>query len=170
MSRLSLRAALALAGILITIGGCAESPSSSVTPSEEWQLVARADGPSFSRSGGGSASELIGPAGGTVTLGENRLVFPKGALAQGTVITMTQDPRYAGVQLQPHGLQFPTGREPVLTLSGGGSSLASFRQVAIAYVGDSGQILEILPTTALGKSGKFRTELQHFSAYVLGGS
>lgn len=170
MRRLSLRTTLALAGILITIGGCAENPSSSVGADSSWQKIARADGPSFSRSGSESASVLIGPAGGVIETAGHKLVFPAGALAEATVITMTADPAYVGVELQPHGLQFPRGSEPTLTLSLNGASVQGFSRLTIAYMGDNGEILEILPTSGLGSSGKYRTSLQHFSGYVLNGN
>lgn len=168
MSRFRLRSILAAtAGILITTGGCAESPSAPALP-EAAQLVklAAPAGPSFSRAGGAeTATAVIGPNGGSLVLSEgHRLVFPAGALSAPTEITMRRDARFVGVHLEPHGLRFPVDAAPVLTLNASGAT-AGFSGLTVVYVDEAGQIAEVLPTTTLG-GAVLRTELRHFSGYI----
>ncbi|HET7228828.1 MAG TPA: hypothetical protein VFJ16_02365 [Longimicrobium sp.] len=168
MSRVSFRkASLALAGILIGIGGCAESPSApAAVPA--YHFLAAPAGPQLSRSGT-SSSAVIGPEGGVLTTTNgHRIVFPAGAVAGPTEVTLTSDPRYAGVELEPHGLQFPAGHEPVLTLNVGATSLAGFSHVNVLYVDDQDRVLEVLPTDLTGQ--RIETRLHHFSGYIGAGS
>jgi hypothetical protein len=160
MFRRSFRStSLALAGILIAIGGCAEAPSAPAAR----QFVTRAQQPRLDVSG--SASALIDERGGVLqSPGGDRIVFPAGALPGPTQITITSDPTYLGVQLQPHGIQFPAGHEPQLVLNGAGSNLGAFRGVDVAYVDESGAVAEILPATSNG--ARVATSLHHFSGYM----
>jgi hypothetical protein len=164
MSKLALRtAAAALAGILIAIGGCAESPSS---PAAQPQLLRAPAAPGFAR----SAAAVIGQEGGSLqTADGHRIVFPAGALSQPTEISMTSVAGYAGVNLEPHGMVFPAGREPVLTIDIGSAATAGFQRFDIVYVDESGAISEVLPTEVLGNSGKLRANLRHFSGYMASG-
>ena len=159
MSRVTLRAAsTALAGILIAIGGCTESPSS---PAQQ-QFVLRGAHARFSASG--TSSALIDQRGGSlVSPAGDRVTFPAGALTAPTQISITSDETYVGVELQPHGLQFPAGHLPVLQLNTVGSNAASFSHVDVAYV-DHGSVAEILSAT--DGSGTVATNLQHFSGYT----
>ncbi|HEV7589429.1 MAG TPA: hypothetical protein VGO40_15040 [Longimicrobium sp.] len=170
MPNRSLRtSALALAGILIGIGGCTESPSA-VAPAAaaKYQFIAAPHGALFARSGE-SSSAVIGPEGGVlVTSAGHRIEFPAGALATPTTISITANARYAGVELEPHGLRFPAGREPVLTLNTGGADLSRFGAVNILYVGSGDAVLDVLPTEAV--AGKLQARLQHFSGYIGAGS
>jgi hypothetical protein len=163
MSKPSFRAAAAaLAGILIAIGGCAENPSSSV----QQQFVVRGSHARFDVSG--TSAAVIDERGGTlVSAAGDRIVFPAGALSAPTQISITSDQTYVGVQLQPHGLQFPAGKEPVLTLNTDGSNAASFQRVDVAYVDESGAVAEILP--AQRGAGALSTNLHHFSGYLATG-
>jgi hypothetical protein len=153
--------ALALAGILITIGGCSESPSGTGS-----QFVVREGGARFNL--GGTAGAVITPAGGTIeTAAGDRIVFPAGAVAEPTTITMTSSRQYAGVELEPHGLRFPAGHEPVLEISTAGSNARSFRALSIVYVDESGVVAEILPTGVNGSATQ--ANLRHFSGYLVAG-
>jgi hypothetical protein len=167
MSRFRLRSILAVtAGILITTGGCAESPSAPAEVGAGLELLALPQGPSLAVSAGGAASKVIGPEGGVVELGGSRLVFPAGAVAQPTEIGMTADAQYQGVRLSPHGLVFPAGAEPVLELRAAG--LAADRSgLKVVYVDDANQILEVLPTERRGNT--VSAHLEHFSGYILSG-
>ncbi len=165
MPRISFRRpSFALAGILIAIGGCAESPS---TPAAR-EFVQRTADVRYNVSGAGSASAVIDPSGGVLqTAAGDRIVFPAGAVAQPTRITITSDPRFAGVELEPHGLQFPAGHQPVLRLSTAGTNAASYRKVDVVYVNESGAIAEVLPTS--GNGAVLEAHLQHFSGYLASG-
>jgi hypothetical protein len=154
--------ALALAGILIAIGGCAESPSAS----GPGQFVARGSQARFDVSG--TSSAVIGATGGTLVTAEgDRIIFPAGALKEATRVTITSDDAYVGVQLEPHGLQFPAGRQPVLVLNTAGSNAAEFRQLDVSYVDETGTVAEVLPATA--GAGTLTTTLPHFSGFLASG-
>ncbi|HYH78238.1 MAG TPA: hypothetical protein VEX86_00525 [Longimicrobium sp.] len=161
------RSSIALAGILIGIGGCAESPSAPVA-APDFHFLAAPAGPSMARAGEAS-SAVIGPEGGSLTTTNgHRIVFPAGALAAPTRISMSSNPRFAGVELEPHGLQFPAGHEPVLSLNLGATDLSGFSRVNVLYVGDDNAVLEVLPTSAGGQ--RIQTRLSHFSGYIGAGS
>jgi hypothetical protein len=152
-------ATAALAGILIAIGGCSESPSSPA----QYQFVLRGQHARFSVSG--TSTAVIDQRGGTLTsIAGDRIVFPAGALSAPTQISITSDETYVGVELQPHGLRFPAGAQPVLTLNTVGSNAASLPRVDIAYVDENGKVAEILP--AADGSGALSTNLKHFSGYL----
>jgi hypothetical protein len=167
MSRFRLGSILAVtAGILITTGGCAESPSAPAEVGAGLELLVLPQGPSFAVSAGGVASQVIGPEGGVIELGGSRLVFPAGALSQPTEIGMRADAKYQGVRLSPHGLQFPAGAEPVLELRAAGLA-ADRTALTVVYVDDANQILEVLPTERHGNT--VSAHLAHFSGYILSG-
>lgn len=165
MFRISIRrSSLALAGILIAIGGCAESPS---TP-EAREFVQRTADVRYNVEGSGSASAVIDARGGALqTAAGDRIVFPAGAVAQPTRITITSDKRYAGVELEPHGLQFPAGHEPVLQINMQGSNAGGYRSLSVVYVNESGAVAEVLPTSTGGS--RAAANLQHFSGYIVAG-
>jgi hypothetical protein len=157
----------ATAGILITTGGCAESPSAPVQVGSGLELLLAPEGPSFARSGSDAASQLIGPEGGVIELADgHRLVFPAGALSQPTEIGMRVDAQYQGVRLSPHGLQFPANAQPVLELRAAGSA-ANRASLQVVYVNDSNSILEVLPTDRHGN--RVIAHLEHFSGYIISG-
>jgi len=160
MPKISLRRpSLALAGILIAIGGCAESPSS---PSGA-QFLARGPHPRYDVTG--SRSAVIDQRGGTlVTAAGDRITFPAGSLTAPTSITITSNDDFVGVELQPHGLRFPHGRQPVLELNTAGAAAGAGNSVDVAYVDENGAIAEVLDASASG--GDLRTNLQHFSGYL----
>lgn len=153
--------AAVLAGILITIGGCSESPSGAGS-----QFVVRQGAARFDVSG--SSSAVITPAGGVLqTAAGDRIVFPAGAVAAPTTITITSSSTYVGVELQPHGLQFPAGHQPVLILDTDGSNAGAFRRLDVSYVDESGNVAEVLP--AIAGAGTLTTTLRHFSGYIASG-
>lgn len=169
MSRFRLGSILAVAaGILITTGGCAESPSAPPSETAGLVMLRAPQGAIFSHSGEGSSSAVIGPEGGTLSIGSgHQLVFPAGAVSAPTVISMRADPVYVGVHLEPHGLQFPASAAPVLTLNASGAT-AGFERLAVVYVDEAGEIAEVLPTRTTGGS-IVRAKLRHFSGYITTG-
>jgi hypothetical protein len=166
MSRFRLGSILAAAaGILITAGGCAETPSAPAPVGAGLELVAAPEGPSFYRSGSNEATEVIGPEGGVIQLGAHRLVFPAGAVSEPTEIGVRADAWYQGVRLSPHGLQFPADAQPVLEMRASGLPLARLLGLQVVYVDDSNRILEVLPTTRDGSA--VTVNLEHFSGYII---
>jgi|tagenome__1003787_1003787.scaffolds.fasta_scaffold20976725_4 hypothetical protein len=164
MCNRSLRSsALALAGILITIGGCSESPSAVSSR----QFVARSVSARFSVSG--SSASVIDARGGTlVTAAGDRIVFPAGALSAPTLITITSSSSQVGVELEPHGLKFSAAHAPVLILNIADSNAASFGRLDVSYVDESGNVAEVLP--AAEGATTLTTTLRHFSGYTASGT
>jgi len=164
MCNRSLRtSALALAGILITIGGCSESPSSVSSR----QFVTRSVSARFSVSG--STASVIDARGGVLeTAAGDRIVFPAGAVTTPTLITITSSSTQVGVELEPHGLRFSSTAAPVLILNTTGSNAASFRRLDVSYVDESGNVAEVLP--AVTGTGTLSTTLRHFSRYTASGT
>jgi hypothetical protein len=161
MPKLPLRSALtlAVAGILIAIGGCSDSPSAA----PELRFVQAPETPSHLRAT--VASGVIGVAGGTLRTNEgHQITFPAGAVSQPTRITIQGYRDVAGVELQPHGLVFPAGSEPELTLRSG--KRAGTSGLAVAYVDETGTVAEVLPATPL-PGNRVATRLQHFSGYIM---
>ncbi|HLM66094.1 MAG TPA: hypothetical protein VK358_01140 [Longimicrobium sp.] len=165
MVRSRLGSILALAaGILITTGGCAESPSAPVQAGASLELLRLPQGPSFSRSGSETRSQVIGPEGGVIEISAGRLVFPAGAVSEPTEIGMRADGAYQGVRLSPHGLQFPANAKPVLELRATGPSVDRLA-LQVVYVNEANQILEVLPNN--GQGSRVITHLEHFSGYLI---
>jgi hypothetical protein len=158
--------ALCLAGTLLVVGGCADVPSA--PGGLHLEKIAAERGPSLSLDGASLVtSAVIGPRGGVIaTASGHRLVFPAGAVMHPTEIRMRDDGAFVGVRLEPHGLQFPAGRSPVLTLRHFGAD-AGYDALRIVYVDDAGEILEVLPT----RTGEETVvaELRHFSGYLIAG-
>lgn len=176
MNRLSLRALALLAGAVVAAAGCADGNHNptAARPAGEYHLLRRAPdtfGPRRSESGTSSVSAVIGPDGGTLQMdGGYRIDFPAGALAQPTTITMTPSAQYVGVELEPHGITFPAGHQPLLTIGYGGANLLGLSNLAIVYVNDANQILEVLPTVWNFRTHSLSARLQHFSGYLSGGT
>lgn len=156
-------AATIVAGTLLVVGGCADVTSAPSFAGLE--KIAAPASPARSLSGGAVSSEVIGPRGGELaTASGHRIVFPAGAVPRPTEISIRDDGTYLGVRLEPHGLQFPAGRGPVLTLNLAGAETAGYDALHIVYVNDASDVLEVLPTTV--GSGIAATQLRHFSGYI----
>ncbi len=165
MATHSLRLALSLVlGILITVGGCSESPSNA---SRLEQLEA-----SYAKGStvvGSSVSQVIGPEGGTLEIpGGHSLSFPGGALTEPTLITAKSDLVFLSIEFGPHGLTFPAEKAPTLTMSYA-NARHDVGTLHIAYLDDAGRITEVLPTTDDKAAKKARAEIGHFSRYALVG-
>lgn len=174
MPRHTLRV-LAVAAVALLAGyGCTDvdTPTSPAPTAASLEALTRPSGDPLARfNASGRAKtvrETVGPAGGVLTVAGNTLVFPAGAVSEPTQITMTASATVVGVEVEPHGLQFPRGSEPVLTLSYAGVDVSAFRTLNIVYVGADGEILEVLPTDASG--GEMTARLRHFSGYWGAGS
>lgn len=167
MSRFRLGSLLALAGVLITVGGCAESPSAPAVAGTGLEKVVAPRGPALSLAAA-PASAVIGPEGGTLaTASGHRIVFPAGALSAPTEISIRDDARFVGVHLEPHGLVFPAASAPVLTLNLAGADVAAYDFLRVIYVDDAGRVLEVLPTGSADAG--VHASLRHFSGYLASG-
>lgn len=160
MSKRLIRTTLAAAGILVAIGGCSDAnPAASGAA----HFLSRGTQARLDVSGN-TGSAVIDSRGGTVqTPAGDRLVFPAGALSAPTTITLTSSSDYVGVEVQPHGIAFPAGAEPVLTLNATGANLKGLHSVNVDYVDESGALAETLQTSVSG--GRLTASVHHFSKY-----
>jgi hypothetical protein len=112
-------------------------------------------------------SKVIGPAGGVVRFGSGEIVFPAGAIARPTRITATVESSRYAVTFEPHGLTFPNNARPSLRFNIRGVAVAPAR-LQVAYVRNSGTVLELLQTDINPNSASATAPLDHFSTYVMG--
>lgn len=114
-----------------------------------------------------SVTQVVGSAGGTINVGDHKLVIPSGALGSNVTITAVAPvvPRRE-VRFQPEGLKFK--EDAKLTLSYKGCSLVSqLLPKKIVYVDDGLNILELLLSLDSPLSQKVTGKLEHFSGYVV---
>lgn len=163
MARHPLRFALSLAlGILITIGGCSEAPSSASRLEPVEASYTRGSTVSLA-----AVTQVIGPEGGEITIpGGHSLSFPRGAVSEATLITAKSDLVFLSIEFEPHGLTFPADRAPTLTMSYENAKNV-VGPLHIVYLDDNGRITEILPTTDDKTAKKVRADVTHFSRYAI---
>ncbi len=157
-----------MAAILILAAGCSDQVPTGVQLQKSYRAIALPEAaltPSFARSG--AASRVIGPEGGTIQAGRITLSFPAGAVAAPTKIIVSPDPRNLAVTLEPHGLQFPAGREPSVTFSYRGISSLPESDLTILYLAETGVALEQLAVSVSTGSRSVTSRLRHFSEYAL---
>lgn len=170
MPRHTLRVLAVAAATLLAGYGCTDVAAPTSNVSAAGTTLLQQSAPRFSGGASRSASRVITAEGGVVELESgHRITFPAGAVAEPTLITMTAHPTYLGVEMQPHGLSFPEGREPVLSISYAGVSVSGYRRLSIVYTDDAGNILEVLATTRQFQHHTVSARLQHFSPYIVGG-
>ena len=109
--------------------------------------------------------KTIGPKGGTLVMGNHRLVVPKGALAAEVTITGEVLPNYVNsVRLQPHGLQFVT---PAVLVMNYGNCKESVAAKVIAYTTEDLEIIEKLKSKDAPAAQEVAGTLNHFSRYAV---
>lgn len=113
-----------------------------------------------------SASATVGPAGGTIQVGGDRLVVPGGALSTSTLITATVPAdTLAEIHFAPHGLHFD--KDVILILGTTGCSIGGTAPSHVVYLDNSGNVLETLDGTFNGGSHTVTTKIHHFSSYAI---
>ncbi|HST62133.1 MAG TPA: hypothetical protein VLK84_25750 [Longimicrobium sp.] len=117
-----------------------------------------------------SASNTIGPAGGTVTVNGNSLIIPAGALASQVTFRITErQDRSVGVEVEPHGTQF--SKDATLALSFARCGIpAGFKDFRILEVASgTTRVLRTLPSQVDSTTRTVRTnDLDHLSGYLIG--
>ncbi len=115
-----------------------------------------------------SATQTIGPEGGSIAVGPHVLRIPAGALDQPTTITAMLDNNRGvnGVRFQPEGLTFDT---PVyLTMSYANCDvLGSLLPKRIAYTSNLLDVVEYLLSLDNIFTKKVTGRVPHFSEYVI---
>jgi hypothetical protein len=110
-------------------------------------------------------SKVIGPEGGSLTLGQHRLVVPPGALDRRTTITGEVVRGFVNsVRFAPHGLRFE--RAAVLTM-GYGNCRGLLRPKKIAYTSELLDILEVLQSLDNPRLERVTAPIDHFSRYAV---
>ncbi|HET7790389.1 MAG TPA: hypothetical protein VFK78_06280 [Gemmatimonadales bacterium] len=114
-----------------------------------------------------SVTDTIGPAGGTIQVGPHTFTVPPGSLDSNVAITAVMDAdSINAVRFQPQGLQFQN--PALLTLSYANCNLLfGLLPKHVAYVNDSLQILDYLPSSGNAFQQTITGHVQHFSEYAV---
>ena len=111
---------------------------------------------------------VIGSAGGTLNLGEVKLVIPRGALRSNVRIRAERPAEpYATVRFSPHGLEF--AKPATLTMSYAHCSLTAglLTPKRIAYTTEQLQLIEYIPSTDNILRREVQGRIDHFSRYAV---
>lgn len=172
MNRLA-RIPLAVAGAL-ALFACADAATSPAALAPVEQSAASHwgdDGPSISgrlvrceNQRSGWDSENIGPRGGELRVGANRLIIPAGALRATVRITATvPNDDVAYIRFEPHGLVFR--KAPLLVVDAVGCTIGN-RVPDVVYI-HNGQILERIDARYYPQHKVVAAPITHFSGYAL---
>ena len=115
-----------------------------------------------------STTQVIGPAGGSLSVGPHSFFIPPGALSRQTTITMIQPTgdRVNAVRFKPAGLQFNT--PAYLSMSYANCSLlGKLLPKHIAYVDDHLNILYYLLSLDNLFAKRVTGKVNHFSEYAM---
>ena len=113
-----------------------------------------------------TATALIGASGGTIAVGDDRLVIPGGALSGPTLITATiPADTLADIEFEPHGLHF--SKDVILVLSTGHCNVGQSPPGHVVYLDNDGTVLETLDAMFNGGSRTVTTKIHHFSSYAI---
>jgi hypothetical protein len=109
---------------------------------------------------------IIGPAGGTLHIGEHELVIPRGALTEEQLISAEASPSsLIDVEFQPEGLTFQ--RPAQLTLSYKSCDVPANLNLLMAYLGLGNKILEFPTSKDYRSYSEVTGEINHFSRYAV---
>ena len=116
-----------------------------------------------------TTTQIIGPAGGSISVGPHTLIIPAGALSQAIAITAeAPSDSVRSVRLLPEGLTFAAGKPARLTLSYSGCSLlGTLVPKRIAYTTDLLELLQLLPSIDDVLRRQVSAPLEHFSRYAV---
>lgn len=111
--------------------------------------------------------KVIGPAGGTIRVGDHVLVIPSGALTRSVTITAeSPSDQVASVRFSPEGLQFR--RAATVTLDYSSCPLGRLQLLKhVAYTTDRLQILNLLLSRDNLLLMKVSADIEHFSRYAV---
>jgi hypothetical protein len=108
---------------------------------------------------------VFGPAGGTLVIGESRLIIPAGALSVSVPIeASTPGDSTSEVDFKPHGLHF--SKSAKLVLAAGGCSVSDNLPPRIVYIGPNGSVQQTIPATRDSQDNVI-APLAHFSGYAI---
>ena len=108
---------------------------------------------------------VVGPAGGTITVGAHKLVIPAGALSARVTITAEQvSGTVNSVRFKPDGLQF--AKPATLTLSYG-NCLLNVLPKKVVYTNEQLKILQLMPSVDQQSKQRVTGSINHFSRYAV---
>jgi len=108
---------------------------------------------------------VVGPEGGTLVVGEHRLVIPRGALRKNVQITAEQVRGSTNsVRFSPEGLKFAQPAQLTMSYKNCAVVLGSKR---IVYTDELLRILNVLVSTDANKSKTVTSPIDHFSRYAV---
>jgi hypothetical protein len=111
------------------------------------------------------ASKAIGPQGGTITVGNHKLVVPRGALSRTVTITAEQVRGSTNsVRFAPEGLQFAKSAEVTLSY---GNCVPLTAKKRVVYTDELLKVLELLPSKDANGSKTVTGKIDHFSRYAV---
>jgi hypothetical protein len=110
-------------------------------------------------------SALVGPSGGTLVVGQSRLIIPPGALLEPTMIVGTMsESAIPTIHLEPTGLVL---RKPAgLQLDVSGCDVAE-EVPDVEYIDDSGSVVERIEAVFSNLWKAVAAPISHFSAYQI---
>jgi hypothetical protein len=114
-------------------------------------------------------TEVIGPAGGVITMGKHTLVIPAGAVSSPVrIIGSAPVGNVVSVQFQPEGLQFNPNHLPKLTLDYSACPLVPvLLPKRIAYTDSKLNILSYLLSIDNLLTRRVTGQVHHFSRYAI---
>lgn len=163
---------LSLASAAILLGSCERAPVAPVAPpvaaddvSDSWWLqglLLKCSPLPYD-----SVAAVIGPDGGSLSVGPHTFTVPPGALDTATVITAVVYPNTVNqVRFTPQGLAF---QQPAsLRMSYANCNLLGLLiPKRIAYVTDDFQILQLIPSLDDVLNQRVTGQVSHFSQYAI---
>ena len=169
--------ALSLALGLVVLGSCDRQPLAPVTPPTA--DVVTDSGPSSDWLWGfnfllrctplpvDSESQVIGPDGGSLTVGPHTFTVPAGALDTATLITaVTGGDSVNAIRFTPQGLVFQQPTTLVMSYANCGI-LSPFIPKRIAYTTDDFRILNLIPSIDDFLNRRVSGKVSHFSQYAI---
>ncbi|HSC32480.1 MAG TPA: hypothetical protein VLD17_12155 [Gemmatimonadaceae bacterium] len=114
-------------------------------------------------------TEVVGPAGGVITMGKHKLVIPAGALSSPVrIIGSAPVDTVVSVQFQPEGLQFNPNHLPQLTLDYSACPIVpTLLPKRIAYTDSNLNILSYLLSIDNLLTRHVTGQVHHFSRYAI---
>jgi hypothetical protein len=107
----------------------------------------------------------VGPDGGTLVVGDHRLVIPRGALRKSVTITAEQMRGSTNsVRFSPEGLKF---KQPAQLTMSYKNCLVVLGSKRIVYTDELLKILNVLVSTDAAKSKTVTSPIDHFSRYAV---
>lgn len=164
--------ALAVVAAALVLGSCDRQPLAPVPVAPVSPTGQRADFFGFgllrcSPLPYDSSAQVIGPDGGTLSVGPHTFTVPAGALSAPTLITAVVDSTTVNqIRFTPQGLQFLTPASLTMSYANCGV-LWGLVPKRIAYTTDNLFILDLIPSIDNALTRTVTGQVSHFSQYAI---